>query len=77
LELVEGRELDRTALEAAVAKGHLAVVACPSESSVPDKVALESQRLLGEGLRPGDIAVVSLRGQPAPGAVARRDHVGR
>ncbi len=76
-EAYAGRPLDRDALDAAVAKGQLAVVACPSESSVPDKVAVEIDKLLGEGLRPGDIAVVSLRGQTAPGAVARLDQVGR
>lgn len=72
-----GRELDEVALRAAVDKGQLAVVACPSESSVPDKVTTELDKLLGEGLAPSDIAIVSLRGQTPPDAIIRRARLGR
>jgi hypothetical protein len=66
-----GEALDEEALAEAVARGELAVVACPSESSVEDKVAKEIDKLMGEGLRAEEIAIVSLRGWAAEGGMAR------
>ena len=40
-------------------------MACPSESSVPDKIASEIGKFLSSGFKPSDIAVVSVRGQNA------------
>ena len=76
-EAYAGRELEVTALRSAVEKGQLAVVPCPSETSVPDKVAVELDKLRGEGLQAADIAVVSLRGQTAHDAVIRKERLGR
>jgi len=76
-EAYAGRPLDEVAFEEAVKHGQLAVVACPSESSVADKVAIEIDKLLGDGLRPSDIAVISLRGQSPPDAVIRQRMLGR
>ena len=75
-EAYAGNELDVEAMRSAVERGHLAVVPCPSESSVPDKVAVELDKLRGEGLRKADIAVVSLRGLTADDAVIRKDRLG-
>jgi len=61
----------------ALSAGELAIIACPSESSVGDKIATEIDKLLGEGLEPSDIAVVSLRGQTATDSVIRHGNLGR
>jgi hypothetical protein len=58
-----GQDLAPPPTREAVAQNVLAVVACPTEESVPNKVAAEVQRLRGEGFQPRDIAIVSLRGQ--------------
>ena len=54
----------------------VAIRACPSRSSVPDKIAVELDRLLAEGLRPHDIAVLSLRGASTTGSIVQKDKVG-
>ncbi len=41
----------------------LRVVKVPSQSAVPNKVALEIQKALGAGMKPRDIAVLTLAGQ--------------
>jgi len=43
----------------------IGIVECPSDSSVPDKVANEIGKFLSTGFKPSDIAVVSVRGQNA------------
>jgi DNA helicase IV len=58
-----GQDVGSAPVKAAVAQRVLSVVACPSEQSVPQKVAAEVQRLRGEGFAPGDIAILSLRGK--------------
>ncbi len=42
-----------------------------------DKIGAEVDRLLPSGLEPGDIAIVSLRGQTAPDAIFNHERVGR
>lgn len=64
----QGKPDDR-AVAAAVEAGRLAVVSCPSESSVAERVAREVTKLRGEGLEPGEIAVISLRGLSAKESV--------
>jgi hypothetical protein len=56
-------------MQAAVDAERLRLVSCPSTSSVPDKVANEITKLRGEGLKPEEIAVISLRGLGAEGSV--------
>lgn len=53
----------------------IGVVECPSASSVPAKVENEIRKLRGHGFEPGDIAVLSLRGQTA-GGFAIADKIG-
>jgi protein-tyrosine-phosphatase len=57
------------AMQAAQESERLRLVSCPSVSSVPDKVVNEITKLRGEGLKPEEIAVISLRGQGAEGSV--------
>ncbi|MFW6087445.1 MAG: NERD domain-containing protein [Myxococcota bacterium] len=65
------------AVQAAIAAGTLAVADCPSDSSVPDKLATEIDKLCGDGLAPRDIAVLSLRGQTSADSILRREALGR
>ena len=74
---VLGRSFDEAALAAARADGTLGVVVAPSTTSAPDKVGEEVDRLLSGGLAPGQIGVVSLRGQSAPGAIYNLSRLGR
>jgi hypothetical protein len=47
----------------ALASNTISIVPCPSESSVPDRIANEIGKLLAAGLRQSEIAIVSVRGQ--------------
>lgn len=68
---------DEGEIRRALADGALALVPCPAASAVADKIGEEVDRLRSQGLAPGDIGVVSLRGQMAEGALFRRTHLGR
>ena len=59
--------LDGTAelIRSAIVADTIGIVACPSDSSVPDKIANEIGKFLSAGFKPSDIAVVSVRGQNA------------
>jgi hypothetical protein len=72
-----GAPSEEAVLRAALADDTLGVVVCPSVTSVPDKLGAEVDRLLAAGVVPGDIAIVSLRGQTAPHAIFNRERVGR
>jgi hypothetical protein len=61
----------------AVDNGTLRAVLAPTAASLVDKVALEIDRLLSEGLKLSDIAVISLRGKTAPDAIFRKPQIGR
>ena len=61
------------AVQAAQDADCLRLVSCPSESSVADKVATAIGTLRGEGLKPEEIAVISLRGLGAEGSVLQSD----
>ena len=74
---IQGLEFDAAALSAAWADGTIGVVTAPSASSVPDKVGAEVDRLLSSGLEPGQIGIVSLRGQTADDAIYRLPRIGR
>jgi hypothetical protein len=53
----------------------IGTVECPSESSIPAKIENEIRKLLSRGFKPGDIAVLSLRGRSAE-SVAGQDKIG-
>jgi hypothetical protein len=72
-----GTPTDEKALAGAKAAGTIAFVAAPSVSSIADKVGEEVDRLLSSGLQPGDIGIVSLRGQTAKDAIFTRERIGR
>ena len=74
---LQGLPFDGEALAAALAEGTVGRVPAPSASAVPEKVALEVDRLLSGGLAPWQIGVVSLRGQTAGEAIYRLSRIGR
>jgi hypothetical protein len=47
----------------AIASKTVSVVQCPSESSIPDRIANEISKLRSAGFRQSDIAIISVRGQ--------------
>jgi hypothetical protein len=55
----------RELIRSAISDGTIGIVACPSETSVPDKIANEIGKFRSAGFRPEDIAIVSVRGQSA------------
>lgn len=55
----------------------LKLVGCPEFAKLADSVAAQLDKLLSEKLKPGDIGIVSLRGQTAAGTVDHRDRIGR
>ena len=74
---LDAAEPDATCVQEAIDAGELGVVECPSETSVPDKVANEIDKLLGGGLKPADIAVISLRGLSAKESIVHLEKLGR
>lgn len=72
-----GKPFDEAAIAEARADATIGVVTAPSQSSLPDKVGAEVDRLLSAGLEPGQIGIVSLRGQSAKEAVHNLPRVGR
>jgi hypothetical protein len=72
-----GVSADEGAIAAAQADGTLRLVPCAEPAKVADRVAEEVDRLLSQGLAPGDIGIVSLRGQSAEGAIHHRERIGR
>lgn len=67
---------DDAAIRGAVRDGTLKVVPCADPAKVADAVGAEVDRLLSEKLRPGDIGIVSLRGQTAGEAVHQLPRIG-
>ena len=74
---LQGLPFDAAALEAAWADGTLGAVVAPGPTSVADRAGEEVDRLLSRGLAPGEIGVVSLRGQTAGDAIFRLPRIGR
>ena len=54
----------------------VAVRPCPSPSSVPERIALEISKLLGDGLQPEQIAILSLRGAAETGSIVNLEKLG-
>lgn len=57
-------------------KDTVVVKPCPSRSSVPDKIALEIGKLLSDGLKPEQIAILSLRGAAEIGSIVHIEKFG-
>lgn len=72
-----GEAGDEAAIAAARRDGTLRLVECADPAKVADRVGEEVDRLLSQRLAPGDIGIVSLRGQTVEGAVHQRDRIGR
>jgi hypothetical protein len=72
-----GEPFDERAMRDALADGSLRLLACPSATSLADRLGEEVDRLLSDGLSPGDVGIVSLRGQQAEGTVFRLEKLGR
>jgi hypothetical protein len=68
---------DDKAIARAVAARELVLIECAAPAQAADKVGVEIERLLGEGIKPGDIGVVSLHGAGKPEAVFRAAKLGR
>ncbi|MFL5270911.1 MAG: AAA family ATPase [Anaeromyxobacteraceae bacterium] len=71
-----GCPADEKVIARAVADDTLGLVACPAQSSTAHAVALLVDKLTAQGLLPGDIGIVSLRGQTAPDALHRQPRLG-
>jgi hypothetical protein len=69
--------VDEAPIRAAIQEGTLSLVPCPTRSSVADKLGLEIDKLLGGGLTPGDIALLSVRGQTPAESIIHRESLGR
>jgi hypothetical protein len=72
-----GEPGDEQAIARAVASRELVRVDCPGGAQVADRVGVEVERLWSEGIKLGDIGVVSLHGQNRPDAVHRAGRLGR
>ncbi len=70
-----GKELDTAAVEADLAKGIIGVRAC-EEGRIHQDVDEEVRKLIAEGFKPREIAVISLRGLLFPGSIIHRKNVG-
>lgn len=56
-------ESSETIIRDGISNGTIGVVQCPSESSVPDRIANEIGKLRSAGFAPNQIAIISVRGQ--------------
>lgn len=72
-----GQPVEAAALKRAAEDRSLQLIACPDASKTADKVGAEIDKLIAEGAKPGDIGVVSLRGQTAGGAVYQAQRLGK
>jgi len=76
-EQIAGRACDEEAVRAAFADGTIATVMAPSANAVVKRVETEIDKLLGQGLALGDIAVLSVRGVANANALVKGEWVGR
>jgi superfamily I DNA and RNA helicase len=60
-------EASNEAIRRAIDDEAIRMVACPSVSSIPDKIANEIGKFRSAGFKPSDIAIVSVRGQQGGG----------
>ena len=71
-----GRPADAALLAQAITMETIVVKACPSCTCVGQKIALEVDKLRASGLKPGEIAIVSLRGGAEPDSIVHATEVG-
>ena len=64
-----GRPADTALLAQAITMETISLRACPSCTCVGEKIALEVDKLRASGLKPGEIAIVSLRGGAEPESI--------
>ena len=70
------QEYDRQLVDDGLRDGVLGIIAAPSRSAVLAKIENEIRKLRSEGFAPGDISVISLRGQTAEDGIGRREKIG-
>lgn len=73
---VHKEAFDQGIVEEGLRSGVLGIVSAPSRSAVLGKVENEINKLRSEGFAPGDISVISLRGQTAEDGIALRQSIG-
>ena len=73
---VHRQDFDQQIVDDGVRSGVLSIVGAPSRSAVLGKIENEIQRLRSEGFAPGDICVLSLRGQKAEDGIGRLQRIG-
>ena len=56
-------ESSKESIRLAIGDETIGIVACPSVTSIPDKIANEIGKFRSAGFKPSDIAIVSVRGQ--------------
>lgn len=71
-----GETADTAALHSASEQNVVVVRACPGTGTVLERIGYEIDRLLGSGLEPADIAVLSLRGGAQPESIVHRQKIG-
>ncbi len=72
-----GRQADAALLEQGIRAETIVLKACPSCTSVGARIALEVDKLRSSGLRPGEIAIVSLRGGAEPDSILHAEELRR
>jgi hypothetical protein len=70
------QDYDRQVVDEGLRDGVLGIIAAPSRSAVLGKIENEICKLRSEGFAPGDISVISLRGQTAEEGIGRREKIG-
>jgi hypothetical protein len=60
-------ESSKESIRGAIDDETIGIVACPSVTSIPDKIANEIGKFRSAGFKPSDIAIVSVRGQQGGG----------
>jgi hypothetical protein len=72
-----GEEVSAKTLEDIAQQGQLQLVACEREEDIARALEKQVDDLLRQGLKPGDIAILSLRGQTSPGSLFHMRKLGR
>ena len=72
-----GRQADARLLEEGIRAERIVLKGCPSCGSVGARIALEVDKLLASDLKPGEIAIVSLRGGAEPDSILHAEELRR
>ncbi|MEI8255642.1 MAG: hypothetical protein WCJ30_08225, partial [Deltaproteobacteria bacterium] len=76
-EQVAGRAHDEVALREAMADGTIATITAPTANAVAERVATEIDKMLSQGLKAGEIAVLSARGVSSASPLVTGGWIGR